>query len=203
MSSASALQMLTYATLLPTLPLRTLLTFAGTAIPGALINAKVAFPEDPARPHNLPLTRSRTRACASRKKIHLRKAVDLLDCFSDGTFVGLRVAASVLGNFFAVLALLVFVNTLLIYIFKSFHVPALDLHLVFAAPMAPFVFFLGVPRDEVWRMSYIVSGKLLISGDFGVAALKAVMAGPNPFSARTLAVGGMALCNTANLGECC
>ncbi|KAF8521197.1 Na+ dependent nucleoside transporter C-terminus-domain-containing protein [Hysterangium stoloniferum] len=199
MSSASSLQMLTYATLIPTLPLRSLLAVSGAAIPGALINSKVAFPEDPAGP--VTLTRSRTSTCANRKKIQLRKAVDLLDCLSDGAIIGLRIAGSVLTNFFSVLGLLVFVNGLLIYIFKSFHVPALDLHLVVAAPLAPFTFFLGIPRDEVWRMSYIISGKLLVSSDFAMAALKTAMASSEPFSERTLAVGGMALCNAASLGS--
>lgn len=98
-------------------------------------------------------------------------------------------------------SVLLFVNGLCAWIFRGFAIHNLDLHLVVAAPIAPFVFFLGVPRDEVWRISYIVSGKFLISSDFGFAQLATTMAGPNPFSTRGFNVISVALANTASLSD--
>ena len=82
----------TYATKLAA-PLRILLTQSAMIMPGAIINAKVVFPEaDP----EMPLTRSRESTCAGRKKINLKKAHDLVDSLSDGAWVGLRFSGLVL-----------------------------------------------------------------------------------------------------------
>jgi nucleoside permease NupC len=92
MSSVSSLMIGSYATKMA-IPLRSLLAQSAMVIPGAIINAKVVFPEaDPSK----PLTRSRESTCAGRKKLNLRKAHDLLDSLSDGALVGLRVAGLVL-----------------------------------------------------------------------------------------------------------
>ena len=104
-------------------------------------------------------------------------------------------------NFFTLLALLVFVNGTLIWIFRGFGVHNLDLHQVVAGPLFPLVFFLGVPRKEIFNLSYIVSGRLLVSSDFAYAALAKAMAGPAPFSSRGFGVLTFALANTGSLGE--
>ncbi|GJJ13673.1 hypothetical protein Clacol_007929 [Clathrus columnatus] len=209
MSSISSLMILSYATKLA-IPLRALIAISGISIPGAIINAKIAFPEATVDENNVliePLTKTRESTCANRKKINLRKAVDLLDCLSDGALLGLKVAGWVLTNFFCILSLLVVVDGLLIYVFRSFGVHDLDLHLVIAAPLAPLTFFLGVPRNEVWRTAYILSGKLLVNSDFAMAALNAAAAGikgagpgSGVLSERAYNVMVGALANTANLG---
>lgn len=211
MSSISSLMMLSYATKLD-IPLRTLIAISGVLIPAGIMNAKIAFPtSSSSSPTTTPLTETRQSTHANRKKLNLRRAVDLLDSLSDGAFLGLRIAGYVLTTFFSVLALLVLVDGLLIYTFRSFAVHSLDLHLVLAAPLAPFVFFLGIPRHEVWRMSYILSGKLLVNSDFAMAALNVAMSGApggvgpgsgdGPISMRAYNVMIGALANTANLGS--
>jgi concentrative nucleoside transporter, CNT family len=92
MSSISSLMIATYATTLA-VPIRSLLAQSAMIIPGAIINAKVAFPEADAEK---PVTRSRESTCAARKQLKLRKAHDLVDALSDGASVGLRVSGLVL-----------------------------------------------------------------------------------------------------------
>ena len=154
MSSLSSLLIKSYTGLAFPIPLRGLLAQAAIVIPGAIINAKIAFPEhdndneeqdqgqgqgqsqaqetDPSSSSSSskadaaakvekaetpttttttvsvaavaavpvvprrPMTRTRESTCAARKKIHLRKARDLLDCVSDGARIGIRVAGFVL-----------------------------------------------------------------------------------------------------------
>lgn len=92
MSSVSSLMIATYAKTL-SIPLRSLLAQSAMIIPGAIINAKVAFPEADAEK---PVTRSRESTYAARKTLKLRKAHDLVDALTDGAAVGLRVAGLVL-----------------------------------------------------------------------------------------------------------
>ena len=224
MSSLSSLLIRSYASLPFPIPLRSLLAQSTIVIPSAIINAKMAFPEsDPEK----VVTRSRESTCAARKKLNLRKAHDLLDCLSDGAKIGLRVAGSVVSvaflsvafytiftisvlsyfsstNFFTLLALLVFVNGTLVWIFRGFGVHTLDLHQIFAGLLYPFVFFLGVPRREVFSLAYVMAGKMLVSSDFAYAALSAGMVdkpGVVPFSERGFAVIAFALADGASLGE--
>jgi concentrative nucleoside transporter, CNT family len=96
--------------------------------------------------------------------------------------------------------LLVFVNGTLVWIFRGFGVKALDLHQVVAGPLYPLSFFLGMPRNEIFNLAYIVSGKLLVSSDFAYASLAKIMASSAPFSARGFSVISFALANTASLG---
>ncbi|KAF8574564.1 hypothetical protein K439DRAFT_1642109 [Ramaria rubella] len=197
MCSLSSLTIRTYTTTLA-IPARNLIAQSAMIIPSSIINAKVAVPEtDP----EAPMTRSRESTCAARKKINLRKAVDLLDCLSDGALLGLRVAGSVLVNFFMIFALLVFVDGICIWIFRGFGVHALDIHQLVAAPLVPCTFFLGVPRREVWGLSYMLSGKLLVSSDFAYASLAKIMAGPQPLSDRSFQIITFALANTSSLAS--
>lgn len=74
-------------------PMRSLLAQSATVIPSSVMNAKVAFPETDAA---IPRTKTWKLAAANRKNIKLRKAVDLMDSLSDGAWIGLKVAGSVL-----------------------------------------------------------------------------------------------------------
>lgn len=89
-------------------------------------------------------------------------------------------------------------NGLLIWIFRGFGVAQLDAHIVIAGTLVPFVFFLGVPRAEVWRLSNIVAGKLLVSPDYAQAALHAARAS---LSSRGAAVTAVALANSATVAS--
>ena len=85
---------------------------------------------------------------------------------------------------------------------------ALDLHQVIAWVLCPFVFFLGVPRSEVFGLAYIAAGRLLVGTDFAYAALSAGMQ-PGvggtvvPFSRRGFEVMTVALGGSASLGGLC
>ena len=105
-------------------------------------------------------------------------------------------------NFFTILALLVFVNGLLVWIFRGFGVHNLDVHKVVAGLLYPLMFWTGVPRGEIFNLSYIVSGKVLVNPDFAYAALATTMASPAPFSPRGFSVLTSVLANTATLGGC-
>lgn len=83
------------------IPLRSLLAISGILIPAGIMNAKIVFPESTQPDEKTgtmlePLTKTRESTCANRKKINLRKAVDILDALSDGALLGLKVAGWVL-----------------------------------------------------------------------------------------------------------
>ena len=82
---------------------------------------------------------------------------------------------------------------------------SLDVRQIFAGLLYPFVFFLGVPRREVFSLAYVMAGKMLVSSDVAYAALSAGMVdqpGVVPFSERGFAVIAFALADGASLGEC-
>ncbi|KIJ50879.1 hypothetical protein M422DRAFT_203882 [Sphaerobolus stellatus SS14] len=180
------------------LSFRNLIGQSATIIPSSIMNAKIAFPE---APETQPLTYSRESTAANEKKIKLRKAVDLLDALSDGTVVAFKAAGGVLSNLIMIYAVLLFVNGLLVWIFRGFGVHNLDVHRALSPLLVPFVFFLGIPRHEVWTASYMLSHRFCVSSDFGFAQLAALMAGPNPLSTRAFNIISIAMSSSASLSS--
>ncbi|KIJ34844.1 hypothetical protein M422DRAFT_181588 [Sphaerobolus stellatus SS14] len=180
------------------LSFRNIVGISAVVIPSSIMSAKIAFPEEPGTE---PLTYSRESTAANVKKINLRKATDLLDALTDGTYVALKAAGGLLPNATMMYGMLLFVNGMLMWIFRGFGVHNLDVHRAASPVFVPFVFFLGVPRHEVWTASYMLSHHFFVSPDFAYGQLAALMAGPKPLSLRGFSLISMALANNACLAS--
>jgi concentrative nucleoside transporter, CNT family len=114
---------------------------------------------------------------------------------------GLVVAGQILTNVLTVLSLVATINGLLTWIGRGFGIHALTLQLILGYVFYPVAFFLGVPRDEILRVSRILGTKLVANEFAAYEQLIALQGTSNALSQRGFTIATYALCGFANLGS--
>ncbi|KZT72162.1 H+/nucleoside cotransporter [Daedalea quercina L-15889] len=174
-------------------PAQNLITASVMSIPASIAISKIRVPEV-----DEPVTRGRVVVDQGTDK---SPPVNALHAFSRGAWFGLMVAGQILANVLTVVSLISLVNGLLTWIGKGFGIHTLTLQLILRYVFYPVTFFVGVPRNEILRVSELLATKLIENEFVGYTDLQAIMKSDNPLSERAFTIASYCLCGFANLSS--
>ncbi|KAG6375412.1 Na+ dependent nucleoside transporter C-terminus-domain-containing protein [Boletus reticuloceps] len=163
--------------------------------PASIAISKIRLPEV-----DEPVTRG--RVIIDRGEEDAKDApVNALHAFSKGGLFGLHVAGQILTNVLIILSLVATINGILTWIGRGFGIHRLTLQLVLGYVAYPITFFLGVPSNEILRVSQLLATKLIENEFAAYIELQAIQASSNPLSPRAYTIASYSLCGFANLGS--
>ncbi|KAI0785574.1 Na+ dependent nucleoside transporter C-terminus-domain-containing protein [Abortiporus biennis] len=174
-------------------PAQNLVTASVMSIPASIAISKLRIPE-----LEEPVTRGRVIVDRGEEK---NGPVNALHAFSKGALFGLIVAGQILTNVLTVVSLVATINGLLTWIGHGFGFHHLTLQLILRYIFYPVTFFIGVPRNEILRVSELLATKLVENEFVGYQTLTGIMQSDNPLSARGFTIASYSLCGFANLGS--
>ncbi|OAV98675.1 hypothetical protein PTTG_07696 [Puccinia triticina 1-1 BBBD Race 1] len=166
------------------------------SIPASLAISKLRFPED-----GQPLTAGEVRI-PEDEQIN-RKDSNALMTFSDGAWLGLRVAGMILANLLTILALLYTVDGLLTWIGQFWGMDPngtypLTLELILQYLLYPVAWLMGTPNQDVLKVSRLLALKLITNEFVAYQELSKLRA---EMSERGIIIAIYGLCGFANLGS--
>ncbi|KNF00216.1 hypothetical protein PSTG_06630 [Puccinia striiformis f. sp. tritici PST-78] len=166
------------------------------SIPASLAISKLRFPED-----SRPLTAGQV-VIPEDEQNNPRDSNPLMT-FSDGAWLGLRVAGMILANLLTILALLYTVDGLLTWIGQFWGMDPngthpLTLELIFQYVLYPVAWLMGTPNQDVLKVSRLLALKL-ITNEF-VAYQELSKLRPE-MTERGILIAIYGLCGFANLGS--
>ncbi|ESK84310.1 h+ nucleoside cotransporter [Moniliophthora roreri MCA 2997] len=174
-------------------PAENIVTSSVMSIPASIAISKIRFPE-----LDEPVTRGRVIVDRGEEK---NRPTNVVHAFSNGAVFGLIVAGQILTNVLTVIALVAAINGLLTWIGRGFGIAHLTIQLVLKYVLYPITFFMGVPRNEILRVSELLATKLVANEFVAYSDLKVIMNSSNPLSQRAHTIATYALCGFANLGS--
>jgi concentrative nucleoside transporter, CNT family len=172
------------------------------AAPGALVVAKLMFPEE-----GEPETRGKVHAQIDRPW------VNFIDAAASGAGDGVKLAINVAAMLIAFLALLALVNGLLGWVGGLIGVPALSLEMLFSFLLAPVAWLIGIPWAEAGRVGILLGKKTVLNEFIAYMDMKTFIdnaravangtaaAGAPVLSPRAVVLATYALCGFANIGS--
>lgn len=181
------------------IPASYLLTASLMAAPGALVIAKIVYPETEESP---------TRG-AVKLKIETH-TVNVLDAATHGASDGLRIGLQVVGMLIGFIALIAMLDWVVGKIGLGFWQMGLDaspigLHLnhlalkdIFGLLFAPVAYMLGIPAHDALTVGSLMGTKMVVNEFVAYMQLKPIMATLSP---KSLAIATFALCGFANFGS--
>ncbi|KAJ3759667.1 Na+ dependent nucleoside transporter C-terminus-domain-containing protein [Lentinula raphanica] len=175
-------------------PADNIVTSSVMSIPASIAISKMRLPET-----DEPVTRG--RVVVDRGAAEKYPPANALHAFSKGAVFGLVVAGQILTNVLTVLSLVAAINGLLTWIGRGFGIHALTMQLVLGYVFYPIAFFLGVPRNEILRVSQILATKLIENEFAAYTELIALQGSSDALSQRGFTIATYALCGFANLGS--
>ncbi|KAG7580055.1 hypothetical protein FFLO_00026 [Filobasidium floriforme] len=181
------------------IPAKDLLTSSLMSIPAAIALSKIAVPE--------------TESPKTFGNIEINKGDDeddsynLLHSFSNGAWLGLRVAGLIFANVLCVVSALYAFNGLLAWIGQFWGIArsgpnSLSLELIFGYILYPLTFMLGVPPADVLQVSKLIATKI-IANEFVAFESLATQTKNDPtwISGRAQLIASYALCGFGNLAS--
>ena len=180
-----------------------LLTASIMAAPGALVIAKIVFPE--------------TEESTTRGKVTIaveRNQANIIDAAAHGASDGMRIGLNVLAMLIAFIALIALCDSALGFIGANLYKLGLRLdtlgldlsHLamkdIFGAVFAPIAFVLGVPWVDAHEVGKLMGEKLVINEFVAYTDLSAILKSPTrTLSAQAETIATFALCGFANFSS--
>lgn len=159
--------------------------------PAGIVMAKIMIPE------------TNFKALTANVEMELpRQGVNALDAMTHGAMDGAKIAAQVMIMVLVAIATVNMVNGGLAAILSHFGV-AWQIQDIFAVPMMPIAFFMGVPYHECFHVARLMATEILVNEFVSYGELAKVMAGTAPYalSLKTQMIATFALCGFANLGS--
>ncbi|KAG2074553.1 hypothetical protein BDR04DRAFT_1070910 [Suillus decipiens] len=175
-------------------PPQNLITSSVMSIPASIAISKMRIPEV-----EEPVTRG--RIVVDRGDGGKSQPINALHAFSLGGLFGLNVAGHVITNVLTILSLVAVINAVLTWVGRGFGIHKLTLQLVLGYIGYPVTFFLGVPSDEILRVSQLLATKLIANEFAAYLELSSIQASSNPLSQRAFTIASYSLCGFANLGS--
>ncbi|KAG2074563.1 H+/nucleoside cotransporter [Suillus decipiens] len=175
-------------------PPQNLITSSVMSIPASIAISKMRIPEV-----EEPVTRG--RVVVDRGDGGKNQPVNTLHAFSLGGLFGLNVAGQILTNVLTILSLVAVINAVLTWVGRGFGIHQLTLQLVLGYIGYPIAFFLGVPSNEILRVSQLLATKLIANEFAAYLELSSIQASSNPLSGRAFTIASYSLCGFANLGS--
>ncbi|CAD6888053.1 unnamed protein product [Tilletia controversa] len=172
-----------------------LITSCVMSIPASIAASKTIMPET-----EEPLTMG--RIVVDRGEEDKDKAVDVLHAFSNGAWLGVRVAALIFCNVLVIISLVGAINGILTYIGKSWGLHddyALTLELILGYFFYPFCWCLGVPKQDLITVARLLGTKIIQNEFVAYGTLGKLTDDQITPRARTIAT--FVLCGFGNLGS--
>lgn len=169
-----------------------LITAAVMSIPASIAAAKLVVPET-----DEPVTAGSVNIEINEKG----DAVDPLHAFSNGAWLGVKVAALIFCNVLCIVSLLYAVNGLLTWIGNFWGINELTLTLIVGYILYPLCWCMGVPQGEVLRVSQLLALKVIANEFVAYAELQTIRDGPDPLSDRAVLISNFMLAGFGNIGS--
>ncbi len=180
------------------IPAQYLLASSVMAAPGALILAKIIYPEtgEPETRDNIRISRRRT-------------FVNVFDGISSGASEGMKVAINVVAMILALVALVAFIDWILgltghflySYIPGCSHLEflsQLSLKLILGKIFAVFAFIIGVPLPDISTVGALMGTKIVLNEMVAYVDLSQIASTLNP---KSFMLASFALCSFGNFGS--
>ena len=180
------------------IPAHYLLASSVMAAPGALILAKIIYPEtgEPETRDNIRISKRRTFA-------------NVFDGISNGASEGMKVAINVTAMILALVALVAFIdwilgltgNFLFNYIPGCSHLaflPDLSLKLILGKIFAIFALIIGVPLQDISTVGALMGTKIVLNEMVAYVQLSQIATTIDP---KSFMIASFALCSFGNLGS--
>lgn len=180
------------------IPAHYLLASSVMAAPGALILAKIIYPEtgEPETRDNIRISKRRTFA-------------NVFDGISNGASEGMKVAINVTAMILALVALVAFIdwilgitgNFLFNYIPGCSHLtflPDLSLKLILGKIFAVFALIIGVPIQDISTVGALMGTKIVLNEMVAYVQLSQIATTIDP---KSFMIASFALCSFGNLGS--
>lgn len=126
-------------------------------------------------------------------------AHNVLHAFSNGAWLGIVIAGTILTNLLCIIALVALINALLTWFAGFWNIEELTLEMIFGYILYPVAFLIGTPRNELYSVSKLIGIKIIQNEFVAYAALASEEYAHISIRGRMLAT--YALCGFANLGS--
>ena len=164
-----------------------LMTASIMAMPGALMLAKMMYPET-----------EKDVGLEVEKIVFEKHDTNMVDAASKGCLDGLRVALNVGAMLIGFIALMTLLDKLLHFVGVSIHSPELSLEWLLGKALAPLAYLLGFPWKDCQIIGDLLGTKLILTEFVAYIKLKGVSALLDP---KTRVMVAFALCGFANVGS--
>ncbi|EPQ29257.1 uncharacterized protein PFL1_03012 [Pseudozyma flocculosa PF-1] len=169
-----------------------LITSAVMSIPAAIAASKMVVPET-----ENPVTQGSINIEINEKG----DAVDPLHAFSNGAWLGVKVAALIFCNVLCIVSLLSAVNGLLTWIGNFWTINELTLTLIVGYILYPLVWCMGVPKGELLRVSQLLATKVIANEFVAYGQLQKIRESAFPLSDRSVLISNFMLAGFGNIGS--
>lgn len=168
------------------IPMEFLLTASLMAAPGALVIAKILFPET---------EESQTKG---EVKISTKSQYDsVIDAITHGASDGMKISLNVFAMVIGFTALVALVNFGLAYIPVS---GGVSLNKIFGYIFYPMAWGMGVPSQDLFNVGQLMGTKMALNEFFAYLDLRAMLAG-DLLSEKSKIIASFALCGFANFAS--
>ncbi|CAH2354693.1 hypothetical protein CLIB1423_18S01574 [[Candida] railenensis] len=164
------------------------------SIPASLAISKMRYPET-----EIPVTSARVDVCENFDEKE-GKPKNVLQAFSNGATLGLRIAGLMMIQCMCIIALVALINGILTWFGNFWNIPSLTLELMGSYLLYPVTFLLGTPRSEILPVSKLIAIKV-IQNEYNAYS---IMLSDEPYksmSKRAIIIATYALCGFSNLGS--
>lgn len=160
------------------------------SIPASLAASKLRYPET-----EETLTSGRVVIPDEETK----EADNVLHAFSNGCWLGLVIAGTIMANLLCIIAMVALINALIGWFFGFWGVPELTLEQIFGYVFYPVAFLIGVPRPEIYQVAKLIGIKVIQNEFVAYSAL--ISDEYSNLSVRSQMLATYSLCGFANLGS--
>ena len=183
------------------IPAHYLLASSIMAVPGAMIIAKIMYPEThtPETSENFSITYSKRR----------KPYINVFDAISAGALEGMKVAINIVAMILALVALVAMIdyilggagNLIVKYLhinFASFDLTQLSLKMILGKIFAIFAYLMGCPLSESTTVGSLMGTKLVLNEMVAYVDLTNL---PHALSQKSYLIACFALCSFGNFGS--
>ena len=160
------------------------------SIPASLATSKLRYPE---------VEQTLTDGGVVIPDDDTEEAHNVLHAFSNGAWLGIVIAGTILTNLLCIIALVALINALLTWFAGFWNIDNLTLEMIFGYIFYPVAFLIGTPRNELYDVAKLIGVKVIQNEFVAYASLS----GPEyeHLSIRGRMLATYALCGFANLGS--
>lgn len=164
------------------------------SIPASLAVSKLRYPET-----EVPVSCG-TVSIPKHAEDDADSPKNVLQAFSNGATLGLKIAGTMLTQCLCIIALVAFINGVLGWFGRFWNIDHLSMELMLSYILYPVSFLLGTPRSEILHVSKLIGTKF-IQNEFVAYSMLIHDAPFNTMSRRGTLIATYSLCGFSNLGS--
>lgn len=168
------------------------------SIPASLAVSKLRYPET-----DVPVSNGKVMITNDKNidgEEDMDKPQNVLQAFSNGATLGLRIAGTMLIQCMCIIALVALCNGILTWFGNYWNIHELSLELMLSYLFYPIGFLLGTPRNEILLVTKLIAYKF-VQNEYVAYNLLINQAPYNQLSPRGTLIATYACCGFANLGS--